>query len=279
MTAAPRLWTVVSQLNEEARWRSFGERLRERGVENVFEPWTGPTLELTDLDVFSKYHFVRVGTSLGSLFARHLKVQSTWVNVLGVIDGMTFDQGTLWPRCSLYDAFGEIFISLGHKIDPRGSAIIAGAGGVARTAVSALFRAGFKTFHLTGPNEVAVRETVDEIRKRHFGLNVDFLPPTRLVTLPSDSSVLVNCVLDSAEGASLLAELSYLNFLKRSGFVIDLTRSKEPSVLVTEAQDAMVDLLTYADVAARCDVLWARWAFGVELDQSDRRADLERALS
>ncbi len=132
---------------------------------------------------------------------------------------------------------------------------------------------------MTGPDEAAARATLVEIRRRQFGLSVDWLPPTRLVTLPSDSSVLVNCVMESAESEGLMAELSYLNFLKRSGFVIDLTRAKTPSVLVTEALEAMVDLLTYADVAARTDVLWARWAFGVELDQSERRADLEAALS
>ncbi len=104
VTTEPKRWTVVSKVNEAERWRSFGERVRERGVANAFEPWSGELADLDDLETLRAYDFVRIGSRMGEHVASRLKVQSTWTTVLGVIDGMTRERGGWWPRCALYDA-------------------------------------------------------------------------------------------------------------------------------------------------------------------------------
>ncbi|NJL26253.1 MAG: hypothetical protein HC902_14615 [Calothrix sp. SM1_5_4] len=88
---------------------------------------------------------------------------------------------------------------------------------------------------------------------------------------------MVNCT-PSVEENALLVELSYLNFLKRPGYLFDLSRSAKPSVLVQEAQDAGVTVVGGVEIAARADVIWAKWAFGAELDLAEYIRAFEAAL-
>ena len=88
--------------------------------------------------------------------------------------------------------------------------------------------------------------------------------------------MIVNCT-PSVEENSLLAELSYLNFLKRPGFLFDLSRGNKPSLLVHEATDAGVRNVSGIEIAARTDVLWAKWGFQTDIDLAVYRDKLAEA--
>jgi hypothetical protein len=258
-------WTSLSAVNEDARWRELSAAIAAAGAANEYVPWTGAPPAALDLATLEGFDHVRISSRLAPELVKQLKVQSSWTTLLGVMDGMNRTEHGWWPLCALYESFGQLLISLGQDLDMRGSVFIAGAGGAARIAIAAFFKAGFRNFLITNFVEQEARLMIHEVSSRFFGLNMRWVPTEKIVLLPSESSVLVNCT-PSVEENALLVELSYLNFLKRPGFLFDLSRSAKSSVLVTEAQDAGVRLISGLELASRTDVLWAKWGFQADID-------------
>ncbi|MGE0526427.1 MAG: hypothetical protein AB7G93_06615 [Bdellovibrionales bacterium] len=269
-------WTSVSAFNEEARWQKLSERLTQLGVANEYIKWTGPTTGFDNIDALDEFDHVRLSSRIGPGLVKKLKVQSTWITMLGVVDGMVKTSQSWWPLCALYESFGQILIGMGQELDNRGSVLIAGAGGVARAAIAALFKAGFTRFLLTNFVPDEADEMIRDVRSKFFGLTIEWVPMDKVVLLPGDSSVLVNGTPDIPEN-KLLLELSYLNFLRRPGVLFDLNRGK-PSVLVTEAKDARVKVVRGIEFASRTDVLWSKWAFQTDLDLASYKGELASTL-
>ena len=270
-------WTTIATIDETERWTRLSARIAAAGVANEFVPWTGPTTDFSDLTTLNDFAHVRISSRLGPGIAARLKVQSTWTTLLGVVDGMTRTDHGWWPMCALHEAFGQLLIKLGRELDPRGAVLVAGAGGAARTAISAFFKAGFNQFLVSNLDEAEGLAMIADVKRRLFGLSLEWTPTDRIVMLGGDCSVVVNATADVTEN-KLLTELSYLNFLKRTGYVFDLGRTRQANALVDEAREAKVGLVTGVEVAARADLLWAKWVFGVDLDLGDVSDDLEKTL-
>jgi shikimate 5-dehydrogenase len=273
-----KLWTTLSPANEDKRWRLLSRYLSEAGAPNEYVPWDGPQEAITDLTLLDKYQHVRISSRFGPQILQAVKVQSSWITLLGVVDGMVKRGNEWWPLCALYESFGKILFDLGAGLDMRGNALIAGAGGTARVAIAALFKAGFRDFLLTNFDEAEAQQTIREVRSKFFGLTLEWVPTERIVLLPGESAVVVNCT-PSVEENALLTELSYMNFLKRPGFLLDVSRSSKPSVLVQEANDAGVNVISGARIAANADLLWAKWAFNADLNLEAYLKDFEASLA
>jgi shikimate 5-dehydrogenase len=147
----------------------------------------------------------------------------------------------------------------------RASVMVAGAGGAARAAIAAFFKAGFRKFLITNFDESEAAQMMDEVKRRFFSLDLQWVEMDKIVLLPGESAVLVNCT-PVVEDNILLSELSYLNFLKRPGFLFDLAISEKESPLTHEAKDAGVQVINGLEMAAMTDVIWAGWAFQTKLD-------------
>ncbi len=270
-------WTSISPTNEELRWQSLSRILTSAGVPNEYVKWTGPTKDFEDISSLDQFDHVRLSSSVGPQVLKKLKVQSSWATLIGVIDGMVKTDHGWWPLCALYESFGQILIDVGQELDMRGSVMVAGAGGIARTAISAFFRAGFSNFLLTNFNVEEAERLIKDVRGKLFGLSIQWVPMEKIVLLPGDSSALVNCT-PSIEENALLIELSYLNFLKRPGFLFDSNRFPKSSILVQEANDSGVRVVDGIEIASRADVLWAKWAFGVDLKLDEYKKAFQETL-
>jgi hypothetical protein len=271
-------WTSISTTKEDDRWQLLSERIKSKGVPNEYVPWTGEKDTFSDFATLEGLHHVRVSSRIGPRILQTMKVQSTWTTLLGVIDGMVRTDYGWWPLCAMYESFGQLLIEVGQNLDARGNVFVAGSGGAARTAIIAFFKAGFRKFLVTNFREDEAQEMMSDIRRKFFGLQIDWVPVDQIVMLPGDTSVLVNCT-PAVEENSLMVELSYLNFLKRPGYLFDMGRSKVPSVLVAEARDAGVHLINGVDIGARSDVLWAKWAFQADLDIAEYVKEFGEVLS
>ncbi len=272
-----KLWTTLSPANEDKRWQVLSQHISNAGVANEFRPWQGPPEAISDLSLLAEYHHVRISSRFGSEILKHVKVQSSWIDLLGVVDGMVKTDKGWWPQCALFESFGQLLFDLGVDLDMRGNVLIAGAGGTARVAIAAFFKAGFRNFLLTNFNAEEAESSIREVKAKFFGLTLHWVPTEKIVLLPGESSVIVNCT-PSVEENALLVELSYMNFLKRPGFLFDVSRSKKPSILVQEANDAGVKVIPGSQIAARADVLWAKWAFGAEVKLDPYLKDFEATL-
>lgn len=249
--------------------------MKAKGTANEFVPYTADPMVIESLQPLEMYDHIRLSSRVAPGVMKHLKFQSSWTTLLGVVDGMNRVPGGWWPLCGLYESFSQILISLGADLDARGSVLVAGAGAAAKTAIAAFFRAGFQNFQVTNFREEQGNQLISEVRQRFFGLNISWVPMEKIVLLPGETSVLVNCT-PSVEENALLTELSYLNFLKRPGFLFDLGRRQ--SILLQEAADAGVRLVNGIDIAARTDVLWAKWGFQTEIELAPLHARLTEVL-
>jgi hypothetical protein len=258
-------WTAISTVNEDSRWKALSEAITMAGCENEYLPWTGETENFSELSTLETFDHVRISSRLAPEILKQVKVQSSWTTLLGVVDGMNRTEHGWWPLCALYESYGKLLIELGQDIDMRGSAFVAGAGGMARIAIAAFFKAGFQNFLVTNFAEEEAQKMIKEVKSKFFGLNIQWVPMEKIVLLPGESALLVNCT-PSVEENALLTELSYLNFLKRPGMLFDVSRSAKPSVLVQEAQDAGVRVISGVELASRADVFWAKWGFKVDID-------------
>jgi shikimate 5-dehydrogenase len=270
-------WTSINLAAEDERWRLLSDSIKRAGVDNEFVPWTGEVENFAAIEQLDGFEHVRFGGRIGHRVFKLLKVQSSWTTLLGVTDGMVRTEHGWWPLCALYESFGQILIALGGELDARGGVLIAGAGGAARTAIAAFFKAGFKNFLVTNFNPDEAAEMIADVRTRFFGLRIEWVPLEGIVLLPGETSVLVNCT-PTVDGNPLLVELSYLNFLKRPGFLFDTSRGKDVSPLKQEAAEVGVRLTSGIEIAARSDVLWAKWAFHCDLDLPAYQAALTAAL-
>lgn len=269
-------WTSISPTNEEYRWKLLSKHLADMGVANEYVNWSGAT-DVIDLETLKDFDHVRVSTRLGAEALAKVKVQSSWATLIGVVDGMTKVDGQWWPFCALYESFGQILIRIGQKLELRGNVMIAGAGGIARISVAAFFKAGFKKFLIANRDPMEAEELVREVKKKMFGLEIDYVPMGQIVLLPGESSVIVNCS-PTQEDSPLVMELSYLNFLKRPGFLFDTSRHPKFSTLVQEALESGVEVVDGVEIAARADALWAKWAFQTELPLADYQTALARLI-
>ena len=272
-----KLWTTLSPANEDKRWQLLSQHLLAAGVANEFRSTQDPVEAIRDLTLFDEYHHVRISSRFGPEILKNVKVQSSWIDLLGVVDGMVKVGKDWWPQCALFESFGQLLFDLGVDLDMRGNVLIAGAGGAARVAIAAFFKAGFRHFLLTNFDAEEAQSSIREVKAKFFGLTLNWVPTEKIVLLPGESTVIVNCT-PSVEENALLVELSYMNFLKRPGFLFDVSRSRKPSILVQEAYDAGVSVISGSQIAARADVLWAKWAFGAELKLEPYLKDLEATL-
>lgn len=270
-------WTSIAGLNEDKRWNFLSQVLRQHGIENEYVPWSLPLADWNKAEILNEFDHVRLATRLGSEILNKLKVQSSWVTLLGVIDGMVKRDGSWWPLCALYESFGKMLVSMGTDMDMHGNVFVVGSGGAARVAVAAFFKAGFKHFLVTDHDQVEAEKNIKEFRRKFLGIDVQWVPQESIVLLPGETSVLVNCT--PVENNNLLTELSYLNFLRRPGFLFDLNLTAQPHLLVHEAADAGVTIISGLDVASYSDAFWCKWAFNVDLDVKAYAQDLQSAIS
>ena len=253
-------WSALCLEKNEDRWVAFSEELNKAGFANEYVPWTGPLDQIKDLSAFDGLDHLRFCADVGLRIIPHLKVQSSRITLIGVVDGMVKQEHGWWPLCAVHDALGEILIQLGHEVDKRGYVFIAGVNGNARASIAAFFKCGFRKFMFTHDDEGEAQALLKELNRRFFGLEIQWVPMDRIVVLPGETTVLVNCK-PGPDDDPLLTELSYLNFLRRPGFIFDLSGNRPDSLLLREGKDANARVLSSLDVAKYQDALWTKWAF------------------
>ncbi len=208
---------------------------------------------------------VRWGRDVQVAIAKAWTIQSTWTALLGLTDGMVLRDSRWWPLCASYEVVCQRITSIGEGLDMKASAFISGTGCMARVGIASLFRAGYRKFRILATHEEEAAQMVKDISVKFFGVDIEIVHPSKIVMLAGVSSIFFNTLLES-EAPDLVTEISYLNFLKRPGAIIDTTLYSKPTVLLKEATDSSIPTLDGWHLAARIDALWAEWAFNKKID-------------
>lgn len=208
---------------------------------------------------------IRWGESVQVTIAKTWTIHSTWTDLLGLTDGMVFRDSRWWPLCAAYEVLCQRVTSIGEGLDMRASAFISGTGAMARVGIAALFRSGFRKFRILATSRDEAETLKKDISIKFFGLDLEIVPAEKIVLLAGVSSLFCN-TLTEAEAPGVVTEISYLNFLKRPGALIDTSLNSKPTLLLREATDSAIPTIDGWQIAARIDALWVEWAFGTKID-------------
>ena len=210
------------------------------------------------------------GTAQVSL-VQNLAGVSAQAYALGACDTLYRSKRVWWPRALLTDAITECLHELG-EVETSGIAMVAGAGGRARLAAAALARVGFKRIQFVDVDRNLAEAAALDLSKRLFGCNFGVVDLLDVTTLPGVYSVLVNTE-GQGEGHAVLEELSFFNFMTRSGAFLDLVRGDGQTNFQKLAEEVGIRVLPADIVDAHSDRLLVELVLGQKLNE-----DFDRTL-
>lgn len=186
------------------------------------------------MDLLERVDAVSVDPLLSSLILPQISVASALVKSVGCLDSF-FKEGRTWyPRLLIHEAIRLVLVEQARDLDTRSPAFVIGDGELSRIVSSVLVEMGIRDLYLVG--DLGFLEHQKEILMRsHFGSRFHLLPPEELTLQSVSSGILVNTV-DLSEQKNLLTDLSYFNYMKSSGFVLDLNVFPVENNLLEEAE-------------------------------------------
>ena len=271
-----RKWVEISDACESHRFGSLSLSLTEAGVanEHTLIECAPDKLEGKLQEALLEFDNVRIGGVLREEIPKiYPRMPSTLLSLRSA-DAMVREGGEWWPRNFLIEGMNKLIVSDLKDLDLGGAIFVLGATPEARAAIAAFARFGFSRFTLSDPDIQRGQKFVDELRTLYFKVQFQFAPRHMITQLPSIHSAAINTLkLGRDDGA--LSELFYFNFLKPGGAWLDLPLVLRNTGLDAEALAVGAQVIGGARLASVVDGLWAKTAFGVELDLGAYEARLD----
>lgn len=169
------------------------------------------------------------------------------VKSLQCFDAFSPEDGKWYPRLFLYEALRSVLVESARDLDNRSPAFVVGEGAELRAVASVCAHLGFTEVYLIGENSEVLSEDVRILSRGYFGVQFKVLPVEELTIQAVSGSLVINTVnMDQHE--ALLNDLSYFNFLKSTGYVLDCYVGNLQSPLLEEAEKAGLRVLQPAQV-------------------------------
>jgi shikimate 5-dehydrogenase len=145
----------------------------------------------------------------------------TEVRECGLVDAVVRLQSILWIRSYLRSALHQLILSHAPKLDTHSIVYVTGSDAQARLCAVVAIRMGFQKIVLISENYEEAQKIVLELTKNFFSLDFRVLRETQLTLQPNNGSLLLN-TLPADTGGIVFEDLTYLNFLRKDGLVVDL---------------------------------------------------------
>lgn len=216
--------------------------------------WHFETVTKLTPEVFAGAAGVKVEVRLSPEILPKMKVLPTQVRAVEVLDSFFSEDGAWYPRILLHEALRMVLVSEARDLDIRAPAFVIGCGEEARVAVSVLALMGVSEVYLVG--EAAGLEVHEQmLLKSHLGIRFHTLPNDELTMQAVSAGIVVNTV-DLAGQQALLTDLSYFNYMKGTGYALDLNLLPLQNLLLEEAEKAELRVLHPILVAEALTRLW-----------------------
>ncbi len=272
-------WTQVSSKPTAWRYEALSEELKLCGFENSFEA-TRTTEDQFGAAIESakqNYEQIRVGAEFTEHALRYYPDLPADLLTLKAIDAFVPTLGAWWPRCFYFEGIVRTLVRDLKNLDLGSGVFIMGATWRTRVIVAALTRAGFNKVVISDVDEKRGQSLVRELRKLNFGSKFDFVQRSMVTQLPGISSIAIN-VLSLVEYPELVADLSYLNFLRPDGIWIETEPYAEESPLTVEAVSLGTQVEPAVHLLSNVDEAWAEKCFGVKIDLARYRESLKLTI-
>lgn len=212
-------WQALRKLAEKCSW-----------------PWDFVEFDELDLSDLEGFNAALVPLSSGKGSIEKFQVLPTQVRKLEVLDSLFLESGTLLPRLIIPEALRQFLVYSVKDIDIREPAFIVGDTPIVRVAGSVLADMGYGTIYLVGDSDALQTEKAI-LKRAQFGVQYQIVNPENLTLQAVSASLLINTA-SLPEGDLFLNDLSYFNYMKPEGVVLDLNPVDEEKPLLKEAVDA-----------------------------------------
>jgi shikimate dehydrogenase len=224
--------------------RQFESLSKEQGWDIQFEYYSEFNTDLLkDADI------VKIDMSLSAIVLRELKLQPTLVRNLQSTDFLIKEEGHWYPRVFLYEALKKVLVEYARGLDNRESAFVVGTAEEAMVSGAVLAHLGFRKIYFTGHDMAELKLKTELLKKNFFGIEFSTLDSGYLTAQTIGANIVVNTI-NIAEDKELLKDMSYFNYMKRRGFVVDLNLVPYHNPLLEEAQRAELRVVYPIPIAA-----------------------------
>ncbi|MBV2167454.1 MAG: hypothetical protein KUL82_01995 [Bdellovibrio sp.] len=197
---------------------------------------------------------VKVEPSLSPQVLSHMKVLPTQVRAVEVVDSLFQEAGSWYPRLLLHESMRSVLVTNARDLDIRAPAFVVGDNEAARVVSAVLVEMGIADIYLIG-DVSKLQSQKDILTRSQLGVRFHILPMEDL-TLQSVSAGIVVNVVDLSQQKSLLTDLSYFNFMKGTGYALDLNLFPIHNLLLEEAERAELRVLHPVLIAEVLTSLW-----------------------
>ena len=167
--------------------------------------------------------------------------------IIQVADCLFLEKNKWWPRSLMVDCLADSMVLKQPQIDTQAQGLIVGDSSEAQVALYVLIKMGFSKINLITDHSNKIQSILDRTRQSLFGIDVKLISPDELTLLPNICSVAINTeTLDKDD--PLMNDLMYLNFLKPTGLLVDLSETDAQNPLISEAQKVGIRTLHSSEV-------------------------------
>lgn len=156
------------------------------------------------------------------------------VREANICDSLLLQQGHWWPRIFMRQAFRTVLVQKAPSLSNQDVAYVTGCGGWARFSCVMAIQIGFRRVCLVCSDEAARDKMAQELTRQYFQVEMTGIPENELTLQPNNGSLLVNTQSHEAN-ETLIEDLSYLNFLRAEGLVVDFDAASKDHNLLVEA--------------------------------------------
>lgn len=213
--------------------------------------------ELSDLKTWLPYVqegalMLKVPPEESLVVLEHFPQLPTAVRWLETADSLVLENGQWWPRLTYYEALRGLIVSRFRDLDISLNSYVIGANHMGRVAASVMARLGFNQVSLVDEDSDKLNREVELLRRYLFGVQIDAVPAHTLTVQEKPGSLMLN-TLYMQDDSTVLGDLSYFNFMKTGGVVVDVSECATHNRLLEEAERADLKILSGLEVQARLD--------------------------
>ncbi|XGC82105.1 hypothetical protein ACES2L_06360 [Bdellovibrio bacteriovorus] len=216
--------------------------------------WQFETITDFSLDALHGATAAYVDTRLSKEILPKLKMHSTETRSSLCIDSFFKEESTWYPRLLISEALRLMLVQEARDLNNRAPAFVVGTGELARVAANVLAEVGVSEIYLVGESAEG-EELRHELMRALLGIKFHSVLPEDLTVQAVSAGIIINTV-DLADNEELMRDLTYFNFMRNDGYVLDFNLLPLQNPLLLEATKAELKTLTPQALYARVVKQW-----------------------
>lgn len=177
----------------------------------------------------------------------------TDVNWLGTADTLLLEKQEWWPRLLTYETLRTVLVHRFPDLDTGECAYIVGATRKGRAIAASLAAVGFSRIRFIDSERERMESEMQILRRYLFSVEISGVDPETLTMESIPGSLMLN-TLPMQDHGTALADLSYFNFMRSSGIVIDIAECTQRNAFLTEAESANLRTFSGLQYQSQLDV-------------------------